>query len=114
MVNQRGTAPWRQASTPCRKKQARRWDYLANDDVWNVRWKWTEFQPQLQVQIRTGAYRFSPLRRYRTTEGAREVWAAPDALVLKAVALVLGRHLDDHLLPHCARLAGHGARRVTE
>jgi len=35
---------------------ARRQDYSANDDVWEIR-------PQLQFQLRAGVHRFSPVRR---------------------------------------------------
>jgi hypothetical protein len=37
---------------------ARRQDYSANDDVWEIR-------PQLQARLRAGVYRFSPARRLR-------------------------------------------------
>jgi len=32
----------------------RRRDYSANDDVWNVRWKWNEIMPLLQQQLLAG------------------------------------------------------------
>jgi len=41
----------------------RRQDYSTNDDVWDIRWRWEEFRPQLQAQLRAGVYRFSPVRR---------------------------------------------------
>jgi len=43
----------------------RRQDYSANDDVWDVRWRWQEIRPQLQAQLRAGVYCFSPVRRLR-------------------------------------------------
>src|ERR1017187_9113601 len=51
--------------------------------------------PQLQRDLLDGQYHFQPLRRIRTTEGdVIELWAALDALVLKALAIVLNRRLD--------------------
>ena len=41
----------------------RRQNCSANDDVWDVPWRWEEIRPQLQVQLRARVYRFSPVRR---------------------------------------------------
>jgi hypothetical protein len=73
----------------------RRIDYADSADVWNVRRRWPELKPQLQHDLLHGQYRFQPLRRIQTTEGeCIELWAALDALVLKALAIVLNRRLD--------------------
>jgi hypothetical protein len=73
----------------------RRIDYADTADVWNVRRRWPELKLQLQHDLLDGQYRFSPLRRIRTTEGeCIELWAALDALVLKCLAMVLNRKLD--------------------
>src|SRR5205823_3684773 len=50
--------------------------------------------------------RFGPVQRFDDAEDAREVWAALDALVLEAVAIVLARHWD--FSPRCHHVAGHG------
>ncbi len=91
---------------------ARRRDYSAHDDVWTVRRRWPRLKPQLQAQLRAGTYRFSAVRRIQTAEGAVEVWAALDALVLKALAIVLARRLAPHLSPRCTHLAGHGGSKA--
>jgi RNA-directed DNA polymerase len=91
---------------------ARRREYSAHDDVWTVRRRWSRLKPQLQAELRAGTYRFSPVRRYRTPEGGRDVWAALDALVLKAMAIVLTRRLAPHLSPRCTHLAGHGGSKA--
>lgn len=73
----------------------RRIDYADSADVWNVRRRWPEIKPQLKRELLDGQYRFQPLRRIRTTDGdVIELWAALDALVLKALAIVLNRRLD--------------------
>ena len=53
-------------------------------------------QPELQLQdlLLRGQYRFLPLRRIHVHGEFIELWAALDALVLKALAIVLGRRLD--------------------
>lgn len=81
-------------------------NYSANSDVWDVRWNWESLLPDIQEQLRAGRYRFSPLRRIRVDGQVLEVWSAQDALVLKAMAIVLGRYLK--LSQHCCHLKGHG------
>jgi hypothetical protein len=72
----------------------RRVDYADSADVWNVRRQWPDLKPQLQDVLLRGQYRFEPLRRIHVQGEFRELWAALDALVLKALAIVLGRRLD--------------------
>lgn len=91
---------------------ARRRDYSANDDVWNVRRRWVGLKVQLQAELRAGTYRFHPVRRFQTADGTVDVWAALDALVLKALALVLTRRLAAHLSPRCTHLPGHGGSKA--
>jgi hypothetical protein len=70
-------------------------DYSGNADVWNVRFHWSEIKLQLQHNLLEGDYRFSPLRRVQAHGEWIELWAALDALVLKALAMVvLNRRLD--------------------
>jgi RNA-directed DNA polymerase len=72
----------------------RRVDYADSADVWNVRRRWPDLKPQLQDALLRGQYRFQPLRRIQVQGECRELWAALDALVLKALAIVLSRRLD--------------------
>ena len=72
----------------------RRADYEDSADVWNVRRHWKELKLRLQHDLLRGRYRFSPLRRIRLDDDCIELWAALDALVLKALAIVLNRRLD--------------------
>lgn len=90
----------------------RRRDYHANGDVWDVRWRWETIKPQLQADLRAGTYRLSPAQRIRVEETTIELWCALDALVLKAIAIVLTRHLKPHLSDHCYHLAGNGGAKA--
>src|ERR1017187_3243489 len=72
----------------------RRIDYADSADVWNVRRRWPELKPRLQRDLLHGQYRFSPLRRIQIDGECIELWAALDALVLKALAMVLNRRLN--------------------
>jgi RNA-directed DNA polymerase len=90
----------------------RRQDYSANDDIWNVRWKWAELKPKLQADLIAGTYRFSALRRIVIEGATLDIWAALDALVLKAMAILLARHFKPHLSEQCHHLAGHGGSKA--
>ncbi len=86
----------------------RREHYSHNDDVWNVRFCWEELKPQLQNQLAEGNYSFSPLRRIDRTDGDLEICSAVDSLVLKAIAIVLTKHLAPRLSKRCTHLVGNG------
>ena len=84
----------------------RRENYSHNDEVWEVRFRWDEIKPQLQRELHAGDYSFSPLRRVRLPDDCLEIWSAPDSLVLKAIAIVLTKHLAPQLSKRCTHLAG--------
>ncbi|NEO63348.1 MAG: hypothetical protein F6J98_24080 [Moorea sp. SIO4G2] len=82
--------------------------YHYNADVWQVRRWWHEKKPQIQAQIVSGQYQFRELRLIRGEEQSFEWWSSLDALVLKAMTIVLTEHLKPILSPLCFHLAGHG------
>ena len=90
----------------------RRKDYSHNNDVWDVRWRWEEIKPQLQVALLAGTYRLSAVDRIRGEERTIELWSSLDALVLKAAAIVLNRHLKPYLSANCYHLAGTGGAKA--
>ena len=60
-----------------------------------MRFRWAEIKPQVQRDLPAGQYRLQPLRRTQTADcECMELWTALDALVLKALAMVLNRRLD--------------------
>jgi hypothetical protein len=90
----------------------RRRDHLPNNDVWDLRWRWEEIRPRLQAQLRAGAYRLGPVRRFHQGDETIEVWSALDALVLKATALVLTAHWLQDFSHHCHHLPGRGGAKA--
>ena len=88
----------------CEKRQ----HYHYNADVWQVRRWWQEKKVLVQAQLRAGTYQFRELRLIRGKERVTEMWASLDALVLKAIAIVLTAHLKPHLSDRCFHLAGTG------
>ena len=85
----------------------RRRDYSANADVWAFRRDWARKKEQIKDELDAGSYRFSLLIRITLKDGEdTDLWSARDALVLKALAIVLAEHLP--ISPRCTHIKGHG------
>ncbi len=52
------------------------------------------------------------MRRIHRSEDVLEIWSALDALVLKAIAIVLSKHLVPQLSSRCCHLAGNGGAKA--
>jgi len=88
----------------CERRNA----YHHNADVWDVRWRWSGLRRQLQERLLAGSYRLGPVEAVKTTEKTVELWSALDALVLKAIAIVLSRRLAPIFSRTCYHPLGHG------
>ncbi len=87
----------------CHQRQ----DTSANNDVWQLRRNWPAQKRALQGSLRKGQYQFDPLQHLSFGDGdALDIWSARDALVLKALQLVLQKALPVH--PRCTHVKGHG------
>ena len=86
----------------------KRKEHSHNNDVWNLRRHWQTVKPNLQKQLLDGTYQFSPQQEIRFDTETIELWASLDALVLKAVTLVLTRHLKPHISNQCVHVKGNG------
>ncbi|MCP4000036.1 MAG: hypothetical protein GY727_03910 [Gammaproteobacteria bacterium] len=86
----------------------RRANLSHNNDVWELRRNWQQLKPELQQILLEGEYRFSPLVEIRFPDGNLECWCAADSLVLKAMAIVLGKHLAPEISSPCVHVVGHG------
>lgn len=89
----------------------RRKAYPDHADVWDFRRHWAQEKARLQADLVTGDYRFDLLTRIDTADGeAVDLWSARDALVLKALSLVLAGVLP--LSPRCAHVKGNGGAKA--
>lgn len=86
----------------------RRLDYSHNSDIWDLRRNWKEIKPDIRKALIDGVYEFDPLQEIRTGTDTIELWSSQDALVLKALALVLGEHLDGTISDRCHHVQGRG------
>ncbi len=90
----------------------RRKDYSHNDEVWDIRFRWSEVKPRLQKTLLAGEYTFSPQTEIRIPDRTIELWNALDSIVLKAMAIVLGEHLGPVLSHNCYHLSGRGGAKA--
>lgn len=89
--------------------QRRHWP--ANSDVWSLRFDWETIKPALQQTLRRGDYRFEPMSRVTKANGeVVHIWSSRDALVLKAMAIVLAEHLP--VSKRCTHVKGHGGAKA--
>ena len=90
----------------------RRKDYSHNDDVWDICFRWDDIKPWLQETLLAGKYVFTSQKEILLPDRKIELWSAMDAMVLKAISIVLGEHLEPVLSPNCYHLAGHGGAKA--
>jgi len=65
----------------------------------------------LRAELAAGRYRFGLLTRITLVDGEDvDLWSARDALVLKALAIVLAKHLP--VSPRCTHVKGHGGAKA--
>ncbi len=83
---------------------SRRKDSHHNNDYWHLCHHRQELEPTIIEQIRNGSYLFSPRKQYNSCS----VLLAEDALVIKAISLVLTEDLCPRLSKNCYHLAGNG------
>ena len=75
----------------CRRRQ----NYPADADVWSFRQTWAQEKDKLKAMLAAGRFRFGLLTRNMLKDGEEiDLWSACDALVLKALAIVLARRTD--------------------
>ena len=85
----------------------RRRDYPSDADVWAFRRHWTVEKRRIRAALLAGEYRFALLDRITLADGRDiDLWSARDALVLKALTMVLADVLP--LSPRCSHIKGHG------
>ena len=84
--------------------KSRRQETHPNNDYWDLRFHIETVEPEILKALKEGDYWFSPCRAAH----GRLVWSAQDALVLKAVTLVLSRRLAPTISETCRHATGNG------
>ncbi|MDM8515627.1 reverse transcriptase domain-containing protein [Desulfobacterales bacterium HSG16] len=86
----------------------RRKNYPHNSDIWHFRMNWQYIKPELKMRLVTGEYSFEPLSEIRRVDDIINLWSSQDALVLKALSIVLYDHLNPVLSDRCFHLKDRG------
>ena len=91
----------------CHRRKA----YPADADVWFFRRQWAMEKERLQADLHAGEYRFGLLDRITLADGSDiDLWSARDALVCKALAMMLADVLP--FSPRCTHVKGHGGAKA--
>jgi hypothetical protein len=86
--------------------------FLANSDVWDVRFHWEAFKAEIMDELSSATFNFKPLQKITKSTGEIiHVWTSVDSLVLKLLSMVLSRHLPSSTL--CTHLKGYGGSKRT-
>ena len=65
-------------------------DYPSDSDVWSFRRDWAAEKQRIRSDLLAGCYRFGLLDRITLADGSDiDLWLSGDALVLKALTIVL-------------------------
>jgi len=82
-------------------------DFPADSDVWDLRFNWHRERKRLVEELRTRQYRIGPMSIITKADGeVLHLWGSRDALVLKALALMISPLLG--LSRRCVHVKGHG------
>ncbi len=86
----------------------KRLKYSHNNDIWDLRLNWEREKQQLNEQLNSGTYSFEPVRKMTTESGTLEIWSSRDAVVLKALEIILSERLRPELSVKCCHIKGNG------
>jgi RNA-directed DNA polymerase len=79
--------------------------HCAPASIWHLSHHWQPIKPQILNKLHAGLYHLNPCQAYCIEGEWISVWDAADAVVLKAVSLILKEKIQ---APHCHHLKGHG------
>ncbi|WP_208123255.1 reverse transcriptase family protein, partial [Facilibium subflavum] len=81
-----------------------------NDAIWHVSLHWDEIKPDIIERLLKGTYQLSPMKHYQIDDvGQVGIWCAEDAIVLKAIAIVLEKPIKETFdLENVAHVKGNG------
>jgi RNA-directed DNA polymerase len=72
-------------------------NYSAYADIWDLRYNWPNYKHKIITQIKAGIYVFYPVTQYEAENKICYKRTARDALVLKAISVVLNDYLTPKL-----------------
>jgi RNA-directed DNA polymerase len=79
-----------------------------NNDIWDLRLNWAREKNAIQQTLLKGSYTFTTTKICFGFEGHYEKWAATDAVVLKALKILLEDVYKKKLSANCYHMKGNG------
>ena len=92
---------------------AARIDTSHTNSIWWLRANWSTVKIELINKLRSNEYHFAPLTRHKIKGELIDCWEAEDAVVLKAMTMVLSKVLGIDVPPSCEHLQGNGGLKKT-
>jgi hypothetical protein len=86
-------------------------EFPDSSDIWNFRRNWPDEKAMIRRELLAGRFRFGLLDRVVRADGSEiDLWRARDALVLKAMSLVLAAVLP--VSKRCTHVRGNGGAKT--
>jgi RNA-directed DNA polymerase len=79
-----------------------------NSDIWTLSLQWNTIRQYLQTTLLAGHYTLSPAKVYHIEHDYLTRWSAQDAVVLKAISLILAPLVANFVGMKCHHLKDHG------
>lgn len=80
-----------------------------NNDIWQVRFYWPKIKEEIRHTLLNGTYQLSPVQVCGNKNGHRLTrWTAIDAIVLKAISIVLTEPIQQQIDSRCYHIKGNG------
>ena len=79
-----------------------------NNSIWHLSQNWATIKKEIQLKLLNNSYNIEPLKILKIDGQRLCVWSAIDAVTLKAISIVLSKHLTKKLNPDVYHMAGNG------
>ena len=84
-----------------------------NNDIWHVRFYWPKIKEEIRHTLLNGTYQLSPVQVCGNKNGHRLTrWTAIDAIVLKAISIVITEPIRQKIDSRCYHIKGNGGVKV--
>lgn len=83
-----------------------------HSDIWEISLRWPHYRAELQQRAVAGTYQLSPVQVFYAEDGRLLThWCSLDAILLKAISMVLADSVKQQVGSQCLHLKGHGGLR---
>jgi len=91
----------------------KRIDDSCNSDIWDLRRHWPRIRRKARLELLSGSYHLSPVSVVGNINGHRLTrWSAIDAVILKAISIVITPCIQKGIDRRCYHIKGNGGLKV--